>query len=253
MAQRRQGHRAVRELDRSSRSLANVPASARDRHASSLGQSRNHVSSKAWRTARAAHTGSQHCSSHQELSLPLGHGRRLHSLQACALRDKEEGTSLDLAFRDRMQMWDGMMKANEVGLVDGFNELVLCKDLWAAPPGENSWWETVEEQGVVEYSWLAGQRGRGPDGAGEDRLIKNAEQFTQCITEVVVQLPSLETFGGETPVLPIPRGVFDLLARLRTLTDLRLVFSTFRGNLSTCECSWCLRSHNGVPEVQRKG
>lgn len=37
----------------------------------------------------------------------------------------------------------------------------------------------------------------GPDGNGEDLMIKSSEQFKDCVTEVVQPLESLETFGWD--------------------------------------------------------
>lgn len=142
-------------------------------------------------------------------------------------------TALDCAFRNRLEIFNRRVKT-EAPYLD--HELLRCGDgSTYEPPGSEPDWVAVAKVGPLGYDWLQGARGSGPDGKGEDKLIKNATQFTQCINEVVNLLTSLETFGWETKVSPMPQGVFDALARLTTLTDLRLVFSTFKTNLSERE------------------
>lgn len=163
-----------------------------------------------------------------------GMGGDCEDLQLQAYPDAY-GTTLDLAFLDRRHLFDGRMK--ELG------SAVVCRDDYLEhfdrvyiPPGEDPDWGTVREQGAAAYDWLAGEGGRGPDGQGEDKLIKNPAQLTQCFVDILKSLSSLETFGWETGVTPMPRPVFDeLLARLATLSDLRLAFSTCRTNLCECE------------------
>lgn len=70
----------------------------------------------------------------------------------------------------------------------------------------------------------------GPDLNGEARLIKSSDQLIESIVEVVAQLLHLETFGWCTPVMRMPRGVFDALTRLNTLTSLHInMFSSRYG------------------------
>lgn len=152
------------------------------------------------------------------------------------LRAFRQGTALDLAFCDRLQLWDDLMKEPGADAeIEGADGFVDYNKSLTQPPGEGHDWEAAAAVGPADYDWLAGTGGRGPDGKGEDRLIKNAEQFAECITEVVSMLSLLQTFGWETGVTPMPRGVFDALARLTTLMDLRMAFSTYRSNVSECE------------------
>lgn len=160
-----------------------------------------------------------------------------------ALRE-EEGTTLDLAFRDRLQMWDNLMKQRgDEAIVDFACCCVELDNLCCDPPGAEldcDDWDALEEQVPVLYDWQDSEGGVGPDGDGEDELIKNPHQLTQCIIEIVNMLPSLATFGWETPVMPMPREVFDSLLQLGTpLSDLRLVFSSYRGNFTDCEYMSC--------------
>lgn len=102
-------------------------------------------------------------------------------------------------------------------------------------PGTHDW-DEVELQGAEVYDWQASQiGGRGPDGDGDDELIKNPAQFLDCMTEVVRTLSSIEVFGWETPVIPMPDGVFEALRKSPSLTGLRLKFSAFSGKVSMGE------------------
>lgn len=155
----------------------------------------------------------------------------------------EQGTTLDLAFRDRLEMFDQAMKADgaEPYLYEELDDAgyyvgmaLCCNGQTCTAPGEGPDWRAFQED-PAGYDWRSGEGGRGPDGNGEDELIKNADQFTQRITEIVSKLTSLKAFAWETPVTPMPRGVYDVLAQLASLERLSLVFSTYRGNLSDCE------------------
>lgn len=150
-----------------------------------------------------------------------------------------QGTALDLAFCDRLQLWDDLMKQAGADIELDGEPFVMYNGRFTQPPGRGYDLATVADEGHAEYDWLSGTGGRGPDGTGEDKLMKNAEQFTECIVEIVGKLTSLETFGWETSVTPMPRGVFDALARLTTLTDLRLVLTEHTRNLSDGEHQLC--------------
>lgn len=90
------------------------------------------------------------------------------------------------------------------------------------------------------YDWNAVQsRGTGPDGMGEDRLIKNGEQLIKCLEEVVEQIISmsvLETFSWNSPVLPMPLGVLNALAKLPTLKRFHPGLITGSPIAHACEC-----------------
>lgn len=68
----------------------------------------------------------------------------------------------------------------------------------------------------------------GPDGMGEDRLIKTPEQLQDALVELVRSFTSLETFGWRT-FIRMPQGVFDALASLSTLTSLHIDLHSYGG------------------------
>lgn len=148
---------------------------------------------------------------------------------------REAGLALDLAFRDRLALWNDLMKEDE-DLVRYRNDgeaAIYYGDYKCLPPGRGHDWDAVRDEGPFAYDWLS----KGPDGNGEDRLIKNAMQFRKCIIKVVNRLTPLETFGWETEVSPMQPEVFAALEKLTKLSDLRLlVFSTYKHCYSTCEC-----------------
>lgn len=148
----------------------------------------------------------------------------------------EEGSTLDLAFTDRLELFERLYRLDgadseilSLGM-DGDDTEVRCNGKVCSPPGRH------DERIVCEsYPWTCGAGGRGPDGKGEDSVIKNATAFNQYITEVVGMLPFLETFCWRVHVTPMPRGVFDALTRLASLEQLFLLFTTHRNNLSDCK------------------
>lgn len=149
----------------------------------------------------------------------------------------EEQEPLDLAFCDRLGLWDRIWKAGLANeeMVSFFDHAGLSFDDWySSPPGDHDF--DALQAADTNYDWLVGKRGRGPDGYGEDELIKNAEELTHCLIGVIGSCASLETFGWETVVVPMLTGVFDVLARLTTLQDLRVRASSARTNWTGCEC-----------------
>lgn len=130
-----------------------------------------------------------------------------------AMFKDEEGTLLELAFRNRVRTFNRRVEEADDDFLAGEHMFTL----------QNRGFRSLGRAGPA---WPAGKGGIGPDGTGQDKIVKNAKQFTQCVIEVVGKLTSLETFGWEAPVTTMPRGVFDALARLKALTDLRLVFSS---------------------------
>lgn len=71
----------------------------------------------------------------------------------------------------------------------------------------------------------------GPDGRGEDLLIKSAEKFKKCMTEVVENLSHLTEFAWLSHVTTVPAGTFAALERLTALRLLYVCLSGYRGNV----------------------
>lgn len=155
---------------------------------------------------------------------------------------KTLGSMLDLAFQDRLQLWESCIKAQQD--VEWSRDTISfgairCDRVLYFPPGshDQSAVDAARAQGIspADYDWQSGTGARGPDGTGEDSRIKNVEQFTQCIIDVVLSLPSLQMFGWECPITSMPAEVFNALTQLKTLTDLRLVSPSYRSHLADCE------------------
>lgn len=142
----------------------------------------------------------------------------------------EYGPLLDMAFRDRRQMWLTLAELHGCEIQRGVSNSRFFQFNGQAlrEPGR-AVTSSSSEEARVDFS--------GPDGNGEDRFIKNAEQFNECIIEVVYQLTSLQTFGWDTKVTPIPPGACDALSQLDTLTALHVNMETRRGNVHSCECA----------------
>lgn len=66
--------------------------------------------------------------------------------------------------------------------------------------------------------------GAGPDDMGEDQLIGGAQQFQDCINEIVSQLSSLEAFGWVLSPASLPAESIESMAALGTLTSLACVY-----------------------------
>lgn len=64
----------------------------------------------------------------------------------------------------------------------------------------------------------------GPDCKGPDKRLKNAEDFSSCITEIVAQLSSLQTFRWCSQVCSMPAASVTALAKASTLKTLFLRF-----------------------------
>lgn len=112
----------------------------------------------------------------------------------CSAYREEEGSLLDLAFRDRLSMWNGLRLQHGVQV-----ERTFCAawsflhegKIYPAPGRYNPRLLRSESFDLNEC-----EAGNGPDGKGPDALIQNAEVFNSSVTEVVSQLrPSKHSCG----------------------------------------------------------
>lgn len=144
--------------------------------------------------------------------------------------EEEEGTFLELAFRNRWLMWEVLRQKLGCEIErrggDGRAYFVYDEDEYYEP------W--APKNVVVGEPRERGPTYSGPDGSGDDRLIENAEQFISSMSEILVQLVRLETFGWDTPMTPIPAKAFKTLSELK-LSSLRLDMSKRQGNTHACE------------------
>lgn len=159
---------------------------------------------------------------------------------------ERDGTLLDLAFRNRCRIWDkvyeqydGEIQWNSrlekwcfvVGDEDDDEDLVI----YPAPGKFPMLWDDEEQtEGVSQFDLDGRTEGNGPDGKGPDRLIKNAQQLNDCMTDILTQLSSLETLGWTTFALPMPAAAVPALSRT-TLTSICYCMFVFRGNLHARE------------------
>lgn len=139
---------------------------------------------------------------------------------ACA---DQGSTLLELAFTDRLQMWESMRVWHDAQTSFGttFQDrsegyFILQGKKYTAPGAFKG---QSNDDGQDLYYNHSG--GKGPDGQGEDKRIKNSEQLVDCLVEVITQLTSLRNFIWLTP-LPMPAQVVSALAGLGTLVDLDL-------------------------------
>lgn len=158
----------------------------------------------------------------------------------------EAGTLLDLAFVDRWQAWDDLRSAWGLKILESGRRLYFLRAGFGScfSPGAELFTFNMENRyddaghlrpsrrtKHVVYDMKDGRLvndchklrgGRGPDGNGEDRFIKNADDFNDCLVNVVTSLSSLQILSWATPVVTMPRGVCDVLARRAPLTGLHV-------------------------------
>lgn len=144
---------------------------------------------------------------------------------------EEAGTLLDLAFsKDRWQLWRSLAEQHGCDILDTTQGLYFVLDgRQYDEPGRYS----KPGDGEVPDHGRFGTR--GPDGCGEDRLIKTAEQFNECLVEIIAHLTSLEAFGWDSAGIVMPRGVFDALHKLDSLKALHLNMEVHRCSVQMCE------------------
>lgn len=163
---------------------------------------------------------------------------------------EEAGSLLDLAFVDRQSLWEGLLHKHNGKLecyggtededcTEGFTKWFDRDERRYVAPGWTPSFERQEDGRVwKEYDpHTRNKRGNGPDGDGEDKLIKSSAEFNDCVTEIVSQLTSsLQTLGWECPVTTMAAEAVDALAKLKSITALHIDVSTCRGLVHACEC-----------------
>lgn len=127
-------------------------------------------------------------------------------------------TLLDWAFSDRFLVWSDLgqrhaceVKWNEIHQTWGFR---LNETTYIAPG------KYPEQQSERDVNSHLRTGGNGPDDKGEDRFIKNAQQFTNCVNEIITQLSSLEAFAWKCTVPQLPHASLRALQTLPKLSSL---------------------------------
>lgn len=132
---------------------------------------------------------------------------------------------LDVAFSNRWQIWADLAakvhaEIQHIIVDSEFRPTRACfvhNGIRYCAPGDPPLIEGHDPKEVSSYDWNATTWGgeiSGPDGKGEDRLIKTANDFNECVTEVFRQLTALENFGWWSSAVPMPRAAFNALAKL---------------------------------------
>lgn len=169
-----------------------------------------------------------------------------HDTDACDHLPEHEGSLLDLAFRDRWTIWNQLRQ--DLGLEAEWIELEGGGPrVWGFAKGDTCYhapgrpllidydrWS--EEPPVVDAS-RPRQGGKGPDGFGEDRLIKTPEQLNDCLSEVIEHLSRLETLGWSCAVTQMPQRACRALAKLDTLRNMCYTMYAWRGTVHLGEYS----------------
>lgn len=154
---------------------------------------------------------------------------------------EEEGTLLDLAFRDRWQMWSDYAEATGSGIAqqdtgNGWEERLFEHDgKIFYEPGEAPLIDGRDPDDPSSYDYQAPKQASGPDGKGEDALIKNPDELISSLVDVVEKLGVLEAFRWDSPVMPMPVGVLDVLEKLTTLKTLHVDVRLVRNNVHAGE------------------
>lgn len=148
----------------------------------------------------------------------------MRDADVCDRWKEVDGTLLDLAFCDRFKVWDDLRQQH--------GHQVHRAKTNKRFPGLPQWYFDHDDTRYFapgrypkkEKDWnIASQRRTrvsGPDGKGEDGLIKNAEQLTSCVNEVIGQLSSLQAFGWRCSLPLLPEVSFNALRALSSLTSL---------------------------------
>lgn len=158
---------------------------------------------------------------------------------------EEEGTLLDLVFGDRWRMWANFARATgsqiqwkvrQDGQLQRFFEFDATE---FEEPGDPPLIEGRDPRDPSSYDYHAPRLDSGPDGKGDDMLIKTPAQLISSLVEVVEKLPLLHAFSRNTALLAMPTGVGNALEQLDTLKSLHVDMTLIRNNLQTGESSVC--------------
>lgn len=164
----------------------------------------------------------------------------------CSSFPAKEGTKLDLAFKDRWRVWALLRQQYKrpVQWDAEHQQWAFTHDGVRYPaPGTCPSFEGTQS---TKQDWLSASTervgGHGPDGEGEDRVVKNADDFNSTAIEIVTQLSSLETFKWSCNVASLPAPACEALKQC-TLTSLTYGYIE-RGRESIHACEWW--HHDGV-------
>lgn len=154
----------------------------------------------------------------------------------CANYLPRSDSLLDIAFRDRGACWNSLVESG-CEVTQGFPQFGLTQSRYVihegirhVEPGEPS----IGNAGEYDHD-APNINSSGPDCMGEDLVIKNPEQLTDCLIEIFASLTSLETLGWNSFVASMPLEIFNLLTKLDTLTSLSVQMTFLRGSHQACE------------------
>lgn len=155
---------------------------------------------------------------------------------------EREGSMIDIAVRDRAHIWHDY--AQETGSTievehddDGQISRHFFHDGFFFPePGDHPMIQGDDpDEHPASYDWEAPKQAQGPDGRGEDLLIKSPDQLIASLVEVVTQLRSLHTVNWTSPITTMPLGVFQGLRKLNRLKLLQIQVSCLRNEVHARE------------------
>lgn len=172
---------------------------------------------------------------------------------------EEEGALLDMAFKDRWLMW------RDVARRYGCQIRQLGTGRYAFRAGclefvEPSKPSLMDRTASKARRKAARRECGGPDGRGKDALVKTADDFNDCVTEIVSQLSSLEAFCWYATVASMPMGVYNALAKLGNFKALHVVMSRYGGNVHARQyhahqcnspCPWRYMHADGTSSLQQ--
>lgn len=137
----------------------------------------------------------------------------------------EEGTLLDLAFRDRYELWESLRErygcqVRRAGTNPDIRDDYFVHDGHVYETPGRAWEVSSSSScGACPLSgYDARERGDGPDGYGAYETIYDAESFGGSVTEILTQFTSLKELVWRTKVTPIPQRAVDALAERKNLT-----------------------------------
>lgn len=152
----------------------------------------------------------------------------------CSPYGEEHGTLLDMAFIDRGELWHATREKCGFPPLEGSQfqrTYFLHDDVEYVEPGVDPKNEMAERKlGKTLPRSLNPDRGNniaaaGPDGEGEDQLVKSSDDFNICVTRLMALLaPSLADLYWNSPIVHMPSGALEALNSAANLRCLRLGF-----------------------------